>query len=250
MPHAHPGVRHDPRPFPLPAPTDAEAVLVDADDVTLGGLLFEAPRADRAVLILHGRGEDAADHAPAARAFRDAGFHALSLSMRGARGSGGTNDYGLRQPDDVCAALAHLRARTGARRAFLYGFSQGGFVSLLALARGAQVRAAATLNAPGDMRTFARDTAVPAVRRFVEDANRDGRWRERSPLCHADRVRVPVLLCVSADDVHVPPSEGRRLLERLPRAAWREVPGAGHRLDEAQARPVWADVARFFDANG
>jgi dienelactone hydrolase len=50
-----------------------------------------------------------------ARALRcaDEGYVALALSMRGWPLSGGADDCGLRQPDDVVAAVAWLRAQPG-----------------------------------------------------------------------------------------------------------------------------------------
>ena len=57
--------------------------------------------------------------------------------MRGFGGSGGEDDCGLEQPDDVVAVVDDLRARhPSVARVGLLGISQGGQVALLAAAAG------------------------------------------------------------------------------------------------------------------
>ena len=57
--------------------------------------------------------------------------------MRGWAPSGGADDCGLRQPDDVARAVEWMRTLPGvlADRVALVGFSQGGQVALLTAVR-------------------------------------------------------------------------------------------------------------------
>lgn len=86
-------------------------VILQGAGVTLGGILFRPPITDRAVpavTVLHGWGERGVPGAPrveaTARRLSQEGYVALALSMRGWPNSGGRDDCGLEQPDDVEAA--------------------------------------------------------------------------------------------------------------------------------------------------
>ncbi len=98
------------------------------DGVELGGYLYstDAPVA-ASVIILHGYGSDATWTGWIGALLAQEGFAALSLSQRGWLGSTGDEDQGLRQPDDVLAAVSWLRLQPGfCRPVALLGFSQGG----------------------------------------------------------------------------------------------------------------------------
>ncbi|AFZ68173.1 alpha/beta hydrolase family protein [Deinococcus peraridilitoris] len=233
----------------LPQVPDAHPVELVFDDLTLGGYLLEAWTSQRALLLLHGWGEDASSHLHAARFFRERGFHVLTLSLRGSRGSGGCDDYGLRQPHDTIRALNWLQARTGAQQLYLYGFSQGGLVALLTLAQGAPVTATAVLNAPTDVKDFARTTSFSFVTRYLEAVCADGLWQERSPLHQAGRIRAPVLIVASTADRQVRPEQSARLHALLPGSTLKTLPDEDHLPGETVLREVWEAVARFYDAS-
>ena len=231
----------------LPHLEDAEQVELHLQDVTLGGYYFPAGESARAVLIVHGWGEDASVQADAARHFRNAGLHALSLSLRGSRGSSGCDDYGLRQPHDTLHALHWLKQRSRASRLYLYGYSQGGLVVLLTLALNPPVAAAAVLNAPADVSTFARDTPFAFITSYLNAVCHDGLWQERSPLRACHRITTPVAIVVSEDDRHVPPSHSHDLHACLPGSVLRVIRGAQHQLTNEQREHVWNHALQVFN---
>lgn len=231
----------------LPDVPDATPVGLTVNGVTLGGYFLAGAPGSPALLIAHGWGEDAATHLPTARFFRTRGYHVLSVSQRGWRGSGGCDDYGLRQPDDVCVVLQWLQERTGAADVFLFGFSQGGLVTLLALTRDTNARAAAVVNAPVDVRDFAARTSFPFVTRYLQAVCSDGLWEDRSPLLHAARIRVPVLLFASEQDRQVPPDHARRMHERLPGSVLRVLPAASHAPTHTEWDTVRDETFGFFE---
>ncbi len=99
----------------------------------LGGVLFrpETSVARPAIVVLHGNLSSGTNGATAvegvARRYSEDGYVALALAMRGWPPSGGADDCGLRQPDDVVAVVNWLRSQPGvlADRIGLVGFSHG-----------------------------------------------------------------------------------------------------------------------------
>src|SRR5262249_36042015 len=118
---------------PVAGSTRADVQLPGAG-VTLGGVLVRptasGPRP--AIIVLHGfqpAGTNGASLVePLAAEFASLGYVGLALSMRGWPPSGGVDDCGLRQPDDIAAALAWLAAQPGVDpdRLAVFGYSQGG----------------------------------------------------------------------------------------------------------------------------
>lgn len=225
--------------------------------VTLGGYLHR-PSADQprpALVILHGwqpAGTDGAAVVEArARRFADEGYVALALALRGWPPSGGQDDCGLRQPDDLVSAVAWLGAQPGvaADRIGLVGFSQGGQVALLAAARGARVRAVVAYFPVTDVARWKATTTQPDIPDYITAVCEPGGTASRSPLQTAGAVAAPVLLVHGDRDTRVPTEQSVLFHAARSTAAWPTelflVPGAGHGFvaaEEAQARPV---VDRF-----
>ena len=86
----------------------------------LGGVLVRPtdPGPRPAIIVLHGfqpAGTNGASLVePLAAEFAGLGYVALALSMRGWPPSGGVDDCGLHQPDDIAVAVDHRRTRVAA----------------------------------------------------------------------------------------------------------------------------------------
>lgn len=214
----------------LPALPDATLVSLVFDDVQLGGYAWWGTRAAPAVLLLHGWGEDASTMAPVARQVRGRGWHAVSLSLRGWRGSSGADDYGRSASQDIGRVLDWLRAQPDVSGVVVVGFSMGGLMAALAAAdqEPGAPDGLVLVSAPSDLPTFARDTAFGGVRRYLRRILQPGQWRESSPLTHADRLAHPVLVVVGEADEMTPPEQGRRLAAAAPDAALLEIAEMGH----------------------
>ncbi len=92
-----------------------------------------------------------------ARAFLQCGFAVLRFNFRGTEASDGEYDEGVGEVDDVLAALAWMRERTGRDDVWLGGFSFGA---------GMSIRAATQTTLPGLI------SIAPAVSRFAQGLDR------------------------------------------------------------------------------
>ncbi len=247
---------------PPTAPTSTSAPLspgrlevsIAVGGLILGGILYrpETIEARAAIIVLHGwqpAGTNGAATVEArARRFADQGYVALALAMRGWPPSGGTDDCGLRQPDDVVSAASWLRNQPGVvgDRVAVVGFSQGGQVALLAAARDPRIRAVAAYFPVTDVGRWKTTTTHPDIPTYITAVCEPGGVAARSPIAEPGRLTAPVLLVHGDRDTRVP-TEQSELLSAAARSAASLptelliVPGAQHNFtaaDEAVALPV------------
>ncbi len=235
-----------------PVTAGVHPVSIAADGVMIGGTLFrpDAVGARPALVLLHGwqpAGTNGAAVVEArARRYAADGYVALAISLRGWPPSGGTDDCGLRQPADVVAVAAWLRAQPGvaADRVGLVGFSQGGQVALLA-ARDPGVRAVVAYYPVTDVTSWKATTANPDIPGYVSAVCEPGGTTPRSPVAHANGISANVLLVHGEADTRVPTDQSMRLRDALAAAGRRVqlllVPGAQHGFtssEEAMVSPV------------
>jgi ABC-2 type transport system ATP-binding protein len=217
-------------------------------------VLTAAPTATQtAVLLVHGYGGSAAALMPLAEQFSLNGYDTAAMSMRGFGGSTGADDLGIDQPRDVVAVAAWLRARNEYRRVFAVGISQGGQVVLLAASQGAPLDAVAAWAPVTDVKRWRETTSNAGVRDYVDNQCADGRYAERSPLCVAARINVPVLLVHGDADTRVPTEQSILLHQSLVaegHASTLELlAGVGHRHRDQPNRPNSLDLSlSFFDS--
>lgn len=152
--------------------------------------------------------------------------------------------WGVVDVDDVIAAAEGLAASGAAdpARIAIRGGSAGGWTVLSALVRGGAFAAGISRYGVADLRMLAADThdfeknyltglvgALPEA----EDV-----YIARSPLTHAERIGVPVLLLQGEDDLVVPPSQSEAIRDALAaRGIAHEYvlyPGEGHGFRSAQ----------------
>lgn len=243
-----------------PATAGTYPVSIAADGITIGGTLFrpDAVEARPALVLLHGwqpAGTNGAAVVEArARRYAADGYVALAVSMRGWPPSGGTDDCGLRQPADIVAVLAWLRAQPGvaADRVGLVGFSQGGQVALLAAARDSRVRAVVAYYPVTNVATWKATTANADIPGYVAAICEPGGTSARSPTAHAAAVAAPVLLVHGDADTRVPTDQSVRMREALVAAGRRVqlllVPGAQHGFTVSEEAMVTPAVAQFLAA--
>lgn len=152
--------------------------------------------------------------------------------------------WGVADVDDVLAAARGL-AESGAadpRRIAIRGGSAGGWTVLCALVRGGAFAAGISRYGIGDLRTLAADTHdfekhyLSGLVGPLPEAEQV--YIDRSPLTHADRIDVPVLLMQGADDLVVPPSQSEAISDALTlRGIPHEYvlyPGEGHGFRRAE----------------
>ena len=165
--------------------------------------------------------------------------------------------WGVVDGADCAAAATALVAagRADPRRIAIEGGSAAGFTVLAALCGGAVFRAGACRYAVADLEGMARHTHRFEARYFDGLV---GPWpeaaatyRERSPLLHADRIKVPVIFFQGLEDAVVPPDQTERMALALgERGIPVEVhlfPGEGHGFrDRAVQQRVLEATEAFF----
>ncbi|EYB68443.1 hypothetical protein DEIPH_ctg023orf0032 [Deinococcus phoenicis] len=229
----------------LPPLPGAAALTLPLEDVTLGGYFWAQPQSAPAVLLLHGWGQDASHMAHPARLFRAAGWHALSLSQRGWRGSSGCDDYGRSGAGDVRRALAWLGQQPRVTSTLLLGFSMGGLVALLAASAPCAARGVVAVSAPTDLRRTARTTALGILRRYYDVVLTERQWVEGSPLHHAAHLGVTALIVVGTEDRFCPPEEGRSYAAATG-ARLLELPGMAHQPTGEEWRLIVGETLTLF----
>jgi dipeptidyl aminopeptidase/acylaminoacyl peptidase len=152
--------------------------------------------------------------------------------------------WGVADVDDVAAAARALAedGRADPRRIAIEGGSAGGWTVLGALVRTDAFAAGISRYGVGDARALAADTH-DFESRYLDGLigplpEADAVYTERSPLTHADRFRVPMLILQGSDDAVVPPAQAEAIRDAL---ATRGVPhayvlyeGEGHGFRRAE----------------
>jgi dipeptidyl aminopeptidase/acylaminoacyl peptidase len=230
-------------PTPTPPPTTPGRfdVTFQGAGISLGGVLYRPDITNGthpALIVLHGwlasGSNGAALVEPRARRFSEEGYVALAMSMRGWPPSSGSDDCGLRQPDDVAEAAAWLARQPGVDgdRIGVVGFSQGGQVALLAGARGARLRAIVAYYPVTDVALWKTTTSNADIPGYITSICEPGGTTQRSPRAAAGAITPPVLLVHGDADTRVP-TEQSLLMDAALDASGRSgtlflVPGAQH----------------------
>ncbi len=246
------------------SPADTGVIRTDVRlpgaGVTLGGILVTpgTSSAHPAIIVLHGfqpAGTNGASLVePLAAEFATLGYVALALSMRGWPPSGGVDDCGLRQPDDIAAAMDWLAAQSGvdAARLAIFGYSQGGQVALLAGTRSSRVRAIVVYYPVTDVERWKTTTTFPGIPDYIASVCEPGGADLRSPAGLAAGIAAPVQLVHGDADTRVPTEQSLLMREALLSAGRPAslvlVPGAGHGFAFDQDAVSRAAVLSFLSA--
>jgi dipeptidyl aminopeptidase/acylaminoacyl peptidase len=243
-----------------------------------------APRSRAAIVWVHEnvRGHLYEHFIPYVREAVSRGFVVIAPEYRGSIGYGrafyDAIDYGGAEVDDVITAVSVLRNRYGSvdpARIGLIGWSHGGLIALLAVARSqASFKAAAAIVPVTNLFQRFAWKGEEALRATIDPQNRLGGlpaqrraiYRDRSPLFHVDAFTIPLLVHVAENDEDVNIEEAMPLIDAL-RArkaglaetmVYKEPPG-GHlfdrQVDERTLKPEntpeqvdsWRRVWSFFD---
>jgi dipeptidyl aminopeptidase/acylaminoacyl peptidase len=195
----------------------------------------------------------------------DRGYAVVQPNYRGSSGYGtrfaelGRGEWGRKMQDDVDDAVAWLAQQGIADRdrACIVGSSYGGYAALWAAQRAPQIyRCAVSYAGVSDLAALARYD-----RNFLNSRGRR-QWlsaqapdfREVSPLHHAARFTIPVLLMHGDRDVIVPVSESRRMAARLRDAGrphrYVEQRGGDHHFSRRDDRLQFLrELEAFLDQN-
>lgn len=230
-------------------PVEPEPVCwAGADGGTVHGLLWRARERARTgppplLVSLHGgpTGQAVAGWSPRLAFFLDRGWAVLTPNPRGSTGYGRAytqalaGRWGELDVADVAAGIrrATERAWGDPGRVAAMGSSAGGLVALLLAARHPGLLRAVAVSYPV---TDLLDLAATTHRFEARYLDRlvgplpvaAGRYRQRSPVAHADRITTPLLLLQGDQDPVVSPAQADALRDALERAG---TPVEHHRYE-------------------
>lgn len=194
---------------------------------------FEGPAGERPPLIVESHGGPTSHATPSLereRAFwTSRGFGVVDVNYRGSSGHGRAyrellcGTWGVVDREDCEAAAAHLAAagEVDGKRTAIHGGSAGGYTTLCALVFGDRFATGASYYGVADAEALARETHKFEARYldgligpFPERADL---YRERSPIHHVERLRVPVILFQGLEDEVVPPDQAETMVAALRR---------------------------------
>ncbi|MFE3117724.1 S9 family peptidase [Streptomyces niveus] len=201
--------------------------------------------------------------------FTSRGIGVAEVNYGGSTGYGRAYRERLREQWGVvdvedCAAVARSLAGEGTAdpaRLAIRGGSAGGWTSAASLT-GTDLYACVTISYPIlDLSTWATDGTHDFESRYLESlvgpfAEVPGRYRERSPINHVDKITAPFLLLQGLDDVICPPVQCERFLDQL---AGRGIPhayiafegeGHGFRRADTMVRALEAELSLYAQTFG
>lgn len=155
------------------------------------------------------------------------GFAVADLNYRGSTGYGRAYRQGLHlkwgevDVEDACAVVGYLAEQglIDGEKAFIRGGSAGGYTTLCALAFKDVFRAGASLYGVSDPIALSHSTHKfegDYLDWLIGDPQRDAeRYAARTPLLHAQQIRVPVIFFQGELDAVVVPQQTRDMLKAL-----------------------------------
>ncbi len=197
--------------------SDGQELSIPAGDLKLHAVAYDLGPETRelkpALIHLHPRRENgvrpAALESFYARRSSQRGFYSLAVTMRGWPDTGGVNDCGLRQPEDISQVVDWLATQPGVdpERIAIIGSAQGAQVALLTAAQNPKVKAVAAFHPLTDVTRWAMETDLTAymIDSYVNGVcAAPGSQFERSPLFVADKIEASVALYHGDRDRRVP----------------------------------------------
>ena len=165
------------------------------------------------------------------------GFAVADLNYRGSTGYGRAYrqalflEWGVVDVEDACAVVDYLgnQGLIDPSKAFIRGGSAGGYTTLCALAFKDVFRGGASLYGVSDPLALAEAThkfEADYLDWLIGDPDIDvARYRERTPLLHAEQIKVPVIFFQGELDAVVVPAQTRDMLAAL---VEKGIPAEGH----------------------
>jgi dipeptidyl aminopeptidase/acylaminoacyl peptidase len=193
----------------------------------------EGPQGERPPLIVMSHGGPTARTSSALNLeiqfFTSRGLAVVDVNYRGSTGYGRPyrdalkGRWGLADVEDCAAAAEHL-VETGEAdrdRLAIRGGSAGGFTTLASLVFRDVFHAGASYFGVSDLGALARETHK-FESRYLDTMvgpypEAEGRYRERSPIEHVDRISTAVILFQGLEDAVVPPSQSELIADALKR---------------------------------
>lgn len=229
-----------------------------SDSLRVTGYLARPKRPGPLPCVIYNRGGHGSSGVISARqaaiqlsAIADRGYLVVASQYRGNAGSEGLDEFGGADLDDVLALIPLLEAEPEAdpARIGMWGWSRGGLMTYLALARTDRIAAAVILSGVTDLADYLQRRPEMEQRVFaklVSDyrADKEAAIRRRSPIRWPERLckTTPILMLHGGADWRVHPTQALRMAAALYEAKrpFRFVffEGADHGLAEFNAEAM------------
>ena len=200
----------------------------------------------------------------------NAGYAVFQPQFRGSAGFGrrfeeaGYRQWGRGMQDDITDGVRHLidKGITDPARVCIYGASYGGYAAMWGAIKTPELyRCGISFAGISDLADMLSsgwwdDSTVISreiARSRVGDPDKDkGALDEVSPLKHADRVRIPLLIAHGENDIRVLPSQSKAMVRALQKAGrpvdWLPLEEEGHSLMWIRSRVrYYTAVLNFLD---
>lgn len=183
----------------------------------------------------------------------DRGYVATAMTFRGYPGSGGRQEYGKGEIEDVLALVAHLTSQdfVDGGRVGMFGYSRGALNTLLACERRSGFRVVVLWSVPVDM------VAHHVLNPFIEDliGGSPGELAQeywiRSAINFVDGIDCPILIIHGEDDEVIPVKHAYMLASELERNnkdfQMKIYPGEGHAFTLKAFQDAWQETVGFLD---
>jgi dipeptidyl aminopeptidase/acylaminoacyl peptidase len=159
----------------------------------------------------------------------DRGYAVLQMNFRGSTGYGrkwfadAHQDWGGLTYSDITDATRWAIAQGIAdpKRVAIVGWSFGGYAALLGAVRNSDLyRCAASIAGVSDLKHLLRESRFFSNYKFVREqiGKNDAKLEQDSPLRHADKISIPVLLVHGDKDYQVEDDHSKRMASALARA--------------------------------
>ncbi len=221
------------------------------------------------VVLVHGGPwvRDTWEYNPEVQFLANRGYLVLQANYRGSSGYGkdfllaGDKEWGRKMHQDILDMVDYAvdQGWTDPERVGVYGASYGGYEALVCAAFSSDVfQCAVDAFGPSSLLTFIK--AIPpqwAVEyqdliRSVGDPDTEAAdMKARSPLYFADDIEIPLLIAQGENDVRVPQSESKQMVDALKKAGvpvtYMLFPDTGHGFNSLQARvDFYSEMEGFF----
>ena len=253
-------------------PFNAEPFVYMSDGLRISGLMRK-PEGDGpfpVVLVNHGGSDPAKMVGGFLDFFAKNGFVALASDYRGCGNAEGRHEVAKGEINDILNLIKHARTLpyVDASRLAVWGFSHGGALALFAASRDPSVRAVVDVQGPVEMadawRHWNKHQDQPSLKTLVGLSTIVGgtpdelpnAWRERSVLYAADKIKCPVLMFYSDNDVDtaVPTDQGTRMAAALEKAGNTKakltlLTNVGHGLNKQRWAELMKPILEFIQDN-
>ncbi len=238
--------------------TYREVTLTTADGLRISGWYLPG-RTPNAVILAHGIGGNRQELFPAAIMLVEAGYHVLTIDLRGyGRSEGTVRTFGYTEALDIQAGVDFLLDQPGIRHVGAMGFSLGGATIIRAARLDDRIEALVILSSFDTLEHAARDQfrQVPdpfgwmLTRLVIRAAERRvglkiGQVNPAQDL--AEMSPRPVFIIHGLNDPLFPPTRGQALFNAAPgpKRIWL-VEGVGHELPLNHPQEARQKVLTFF----